>query len=226
VPRTLEETIAWAHANPKYTYKDGRLKGQTKSWAGLCEAFVNNAADLSSFPRAMLAGDASGPLDTDWAAAPAGSFHYWAGVGINGHVAFGLGSGMLLMASSRTNNMGVAIGTIHFKDYGLPLYRGWSMRHGTQRLAETAPAAITKVVVTPPIVFEETDHELKILNTPNNGGIYLSGPRGRVKIAGPADLNLLLRYLSAKNVADGKQRTEFYLSEIDFLTGNYLSKVL
>jgi hypothetical protein len=42
---------------------------------------------------------------------------------------------MLGMASSRTNNWGTAIGQVLFSDHGLPLYRGWSMRHGMQRLA-------------------------------------------------------------------------------------------
>lgn len=137
--RTIEGVLEWAKKNPLYTYKDGA--GRKKSWAGLCEAFVNNAGDFSqSFDSALLAGDASGWLNPNWKTAPIGAIHYWAGVGGDGHVAFELGGGTLLMASSRVSNIGTALGTIHFTDYGLPLYRGWAMKHGDETLATTTTA--------------------------------------------------------------------------------------
>lgn len=139
---TIEQVIAYARAHP---LRDG------KSWNGWCESFIWRAGGFDrSFPTALAAGDASGPLRKDWAAAPSGAIHYWAGVGGDGHVAFSLGGGMLLMASGRTSNFGTALGTLHFSNYGLPLYRGWTMRHGTQTLRSSVAAAA--VSTTTPIV--------------------------------------------------------------------------
>lgn len=138
--RTIDGVIEWAKSNPLYTYKEGALKGQKKSWAGLCEAFVNNAGGFNeSFGSAILAGNASGYLNPDWTKAPRGAIHMWAGVGGDGHTCFELGGGYLLMVSSR---LGTAPGIIHFTDYGLPLYRGWTMRHGTETLAGASTAGL------------------------------------------------------------------------------------
>jgi len=131
---TIDEVIQYAKDHPK---RDG------KSWAGWCESFVWRAGGFNgSFSSALLAGNASGDLNGEWAKAPRGAIHYWAGVGGDGHVAFELGGGTLLMASSRTSNYGTALGTIHFLDYGLPEYRGWTMRHGTETLAGVAASAV------------------------------------------------------------------------------------
>lgn len=134
MPNTIDDAIAYAQAHP---LRDG------KSWAGCCESFIWRAGGFTrSFPSAMDAGDASGPLNPNWAAAPRGAIHYWAGVGGDGHVAFELGGGTLLMASSQVSNYGTALGTIHFTDYArlnIP-YRGWTLRHGTETLAGTATA--------------------------------------------------------------------------------------
>ncbi|POH63965.1 hypothetical protein C3B59_10500 [Cryobacterium zongtaii] len=129
---TIDQVIQYAKDHPK---RDG------KSWAGWCESFVWRAGGFAgSFSSALLAGNASGPLNPNWGQAPRGALHYWAGVGGDGHVAFELGGGTLLMASSRTSSYGTALGAIHFTDYGLPLYRGWTMRHGTETLARTSLA--------------------------------------------------------------------------------------
>lgn len=130
---TMEQVIAYARAHPT---RDG------KSWSGWCESFVWRAGGFNgSFNNALAAGSASGPLNSNWASAPRGAIHYWAGVGGDGHVAFSLGGGMLLMASSRTSNYGVALGTLHFSNYGLPLYRGWTMRHGVETLEPSSSTA-------------------------------------------------------------------------------------
>lgn len=136
----MTNTIDMAHNYAKtHPTRDGR------SWAGWCESFVWRAGGFDrSFHNAMAAGDASGWLNPDAGSAPRGAIHYWAGVGGDGHVAFELGGGLLLMASEGvTTSYGTAIGTISFRDYarkGIP-YRGWSMRHGTQTLASSSATA-------------------------------------------------------------------------------------
>jgi len=140
---TIDGALAYAQAHPK---RDG------KSWAGWCESLIWRAGGFTdSFSSAMLAGDASGWLNPDWAKAPRGAIHYWAGVGGDGHVAFELGGGTLLMASSKVSSLGTALGLIHFIDYKLPEYRGWSMRHGTEALAvaKTAEIGITPIPEAP-----------------------------------------------------------------------------
>jgi len=137
MPRTIEGVIQYARDHPQ---RDG------ESWAGMCESFVWRAGGFNgSFNTALLAGTASKPLNPNWGSAPRGAIHYWAGVWIDdvecGHVAFELGGGTLLMASSRTSNYGTALGTIHFTDYNLPNYRGWSIYHGKETLAGISSTA-------------------------------------------------------------------------------------
>ncbi|NYJ20803.1 hypothetical protein [Glaciibacter psychrotolerans] len=129
---TIDQALDYARAHPT---RDG------KSWAGWCESLIWRAGGFTrSFASAQLAGDASGWLNPDWTTAPRGALHYWSGVGGDGHVAFDLGGGTLLMASSRVSSLGTALGLIHFLDYKLPEYRGWSLRHGTETLARSATA--------------------------------------------------------------------------------------
>ncbi|MFZ4894628.1 hypothetical protein ACL9RL_09275 [Plantibacter sp. Mn2098] len=179
--RTIEAVEAWARQNPLYTYKDGT--GRTKSWAGLCEAFVNNAGGFNqSFGSAMLAGDASGWLNPNWREAGRGSIHYWAGVGGDGHVAFDLGGGRLLMASSSvTERWGTAMGTISFTDYarlGIP-YRGHTKRHGTEQLAPSSQTAGT--IEEDDMSF--TDEDRKKLNAVYDA-VFLETPTSRGTPAG------------------------------------------
>ncbi|HEU5223425.1 MAG TPA: hypothetical protein VFU07_07065 [Candidatus Lumbricidophila sp.] len=138
MPRTVEGAVAWAKQHP--TKDVGPV--HANSWAGLCAGLVFWAGGFArSFDTALDAGDASGPLNSDWRAAPAGALHYWAGVGGNGHVAIDTGNDhTLLMASSQVSNFGNAVGTIRFADYRLPQYRGWSTRWGSETLAPSAPA--------------------------------------------------------------------------------------
>lgn len=134
MPNTIEQVEQYARAHPT---RDG------ESWNNWCESLIWRAGGFGpSFNSAMLAGDASEPLNPNWREAPRGAIHYWAGVGGDGHVAFELGGGLLLMASSYvTDSWGDHIGTVSFEDYaehGIP-YRGWSLRHGTETLAPSAP---------------------------------------------------------------------------------------
>jgi len=139
---TPNEVDAYARAHPT---RDGG------SWAGWCASFVFRAGGFERFyGNAMAAGDASGPLNPDPSKAGRGAIHYWAGVGGDGHVAFEMGGGLLLMASAGVSNYGTALGTITFTDYalkGIP-YRGWSYRWG----AETLDLSGTAGLPTTPIV--------------------------------------------------------------------------
>lgn len=134
MPRSIDGALEYAYTHPQ---RDGG------SWAGWCESFVFRAGGFTqSFGSAMLAGNASGPLNPDWSKAPRGAIHYWAGVAGDGHVAFELGGGSLLMASNATWTIGTALGTVPFQSYaklGIP-YRGWSFRHGNETLAGAGTA--------------------------------------------------------------------------------------
>ncbi|UOE45897.1 hypothetical protein [Agromyces larvae] len=143
MPRTFSEVIAWSK-NPS-----AAAAGEHVSWAGLCEEYINNSGNFNqAFSSALLAGNASGPLRTDYASAPAGAIVYWAGVGGDGHVAYIYqqdADPVLLMASSSVDeHWGRNIGLIRLSRYqakfGHPL-RGWTLRHGTETLAGvSAPA--------------------------------------------------------------------------------------
>lgn len=159
---TIDQALEYARAHPK---RDGG------SWAGWCESFVWRAGGFGvSFPSALAAGSASGPLNPLWSSAPRGALHYWAGVGGDGHVAFELGGGTLLMASSRVSNLGTALGTIHFTDYHLPLYRGWSMRHGSDTLAASALAGFDLNPLEPEMTPEQSRMLTAIYDAMFNGG--------------------------------------------------------
>lgn len=182
---TIEQVISYARAHPK---RDGG------SWAGWCESFVWRAGGFAgSFDTALLAGSASGPLNPDWASAPAGALHYWAGVNGDGHVAFSLGGGMLLMASSRTSNYGTALGTLHFANYGLPLYRGWSMRHGVQTLAKSAAAPAA--TATTPIIAVRKKNTMRLVWAENVG--YLVTEDGFTPLASPQVYSLFYRLINS-----------------------------
>lgn len=132
---SIDGAIAYARSHPT---RDGG------SWSGWCASFCYRAGGFSqSFVNAMTAGSNSGTLRSDWNYAPRGALHYWAGVGGDGHCAFELGGGLLMMASSAvTDSWGTAVGTVSFPTYalkGIP-YRGWSMRWGSETLAGSGTA--------------------------------------------------------------------------------------
>lgn len=136
MPNSLQGVIDYAR---NYPLRDGG------TWASWCASFVYRAGGFSrAFPSAMAAGDNAGGLNPNWQSAPAGAIHYWAGVGGDGHCAFELGGGLLLMASSSvTDRWGTAMGTVPFSTYarmGIP-YRGWSMRWGNETLSGSSTAS-------------------------------------------------------------------------------------
>jgi len=160
---TVDQALAWAAAHPTKTVGE-----PDDSWAGWCAALVGWASGTGVFfATALDAGDyveARYGLNPDWRAAPRGARHYWAGVWIDGvecgHVADDLGNDhTLLMASSRVSNLGTAIGTIRFADYGLPNYRGWSPYWGDTTFADygTRPAGLDARPITDPEQQEEDD---------------------------------------------------------------------
>lgn len=221
MPRSIDEVVAWARANPLYTYKDG--SGRRGSWSGLCEAFVNNAGDFDqSYSSALLAGNASGPLNPNWRSAPRGAIHYWAGVGGDGHVAFELGGGLLLMASSRVSNFGTAVGTIHFSDYGLPLYRGWTLRHGTQTLRNVAPApagAVTGAVAAPKPLPRKKSNMYLAWTTDGTG--WLVTEDGWLGLGSPQVYSLFYRLINSNQATspfhNGARPDTFLRAEVDIM---------
>jgi len=168
---TIAQAIDYAHAHPK---RDGL------TWHNWCESFVYRAGGFTaSFGSAQLAGDASGYLNPDWAAAPAGAIHYWSGAG-DGHVGFSLGGGLCLMASNGvTTFWGTDMGTATIPEYNARKtamhYRGWSMRHGTQTLTVTINVTnITTIPVAPTPEVILGDNMIRI-QAPGRG-IALVGP--------------------------------------------------
>lgn len=183
MPRNIEEVLEWAKQNRHYIYKDG--SGLKASWGGRCESFINNGGGFNeTFENATIAGDKSGPLNPSWKEAPRGAIHYWGGG--DGHDAFELGGGALLMASSQTNTKGVslgdALGIIHFTDYNLYNYRGWTMRHGTETLATITPIG---------------DEEIKPYIVSDGKAVYLCVPGQKmIHIKTPLALQAIRRMLA------------------------------
>lgn len=153
----------------------------------------------------MAAGDASGPLDSNYRTAQKGDLHYWAGVGGDGHVAIDLGGDgndrLLLMASNAvTDSFGNAIGAVWMSQYkrlGIP-YRGHSPRWGN----ETMAGALAPVPVIPTISEDDmADRGEVLLNFRHtddgknrNNTIYFRSPaRGIIAIRNPYELGLLNR---------------------------------
>lgn len=167
MPRTPAGAFAWAR-------NEATHGAVLKNWAGWCEKFINNAGAFNqSFGSALLAGNASGPLRSDYAAAPVGAIVYWSGVYINGvpfgHDAFVYEQGpdpLLLMVSSAVDvNWGHNIGLIRLSRYqakfGHPL-RGWTLRHGTETLSRSGLAGGG----TTPIINVQEEDEMIFVGVP------------------------------------------------------------
>ncbi|GAA1061951.1 hypothetical protein [Agromyces bracchium] len=196
MPNTVDQAIRFARDHP--TKDVGQVDS---SWAGWCAALVFWAGGFGrSFGTALEAGSNSGTLHPDWRTAPRGAIHYWAGVFIDGvecgHTAIDIGGGnhTLLMASSRVDNFGTAIGTITFADYDQPSYRGWSMKWGSETLAGVDTLGRPR-----PDDERDDDMTFRIVNPtdPGDNALYALSDSGRwVKISNPADLLLLQKFRS------------------------------
>ena len=189
MPHTIDEVVTYAQTHPHR--QDGT------SWASWCEAFVYWAGGFTrSFPTALAAGDASGPLNPDWTMAPRGAIHYWAGAAGDGHVAFELGNNLLLMASLKvTDRWGADMGTVTFNDYkkvGLP-YRGWTVRHGTENLTSTTVAATTGLHLLPPF---EGENIMKLFWDTDGTG-YLMTVNGILALTSMQVYHLLARVINS-----------------------------
>jgi hypothetical protein len=201
VPNTIYQAIAYARTHPRR--RDGN------SWVNWCEAFVFwTGGFTASFPSALLAGDASGPLNPAWADAPRGSIHYWAGAAGDGHVAFELGGGLLLMAwHSVTDRWGVGTGTVSFHEFakrGLP-YRGWSVRHGTETLAGIQPSTFGRHILLP----ELRRPNMLYLVWDTHGTGYLVTANGTLALTSMDVYNLFRRLINSKQNED---RPELFTS--------------
>lgn len=141
-PRNDAEMLAWFLSGPARTINNG-------DWNGGCEAAVVNAGQLIPYSSAMLAGNASGPLDPSPASAQGAEFSFWAGVGGLGHVVnhdprdprfiLGASATMAALGQQLGHNLARCLISDYQRVTGLP-YRGHSPRHGTQTLAHTIPA--------------------------------------------------------------------------------------
>jgi len=189
---TIEQVIAYAHAHPT---RDGG------TWHNWCESFVWRAGGFNgSFGSAQLAGNASGPLNPNWAAAPAGAIHYWSGAG-DGHVGFSLGGGLCLMASNGvTTSWGTAIGTATIPEYNARKtamsYRGWTMRHGVETLAPSAAAPAASTPPTP-ITTKARKKNKMYLVWDTIGSGYLVTDDGFCGLASPQIYNLFYRLINS-----------------------------
>lgn len=153
MPNTIEQVIAYARSHPT---RDGG------TWHNWCESFVWRAGGFGVFfGSATLAGDASGYLNPRAAAAPRGAIHFWGGG--PGHVGFELGGGLVLMASNGVTHLwGTALGTATIAEYARNkpnmIYRGWTLRHGIEKLAPTPkPAPAVAEVIIKPLPPKEED---------------------------------------------------------------------
>lgn len=169
MPRTIEQVDAFLRdpANKNRHQGDG--------WHNRCEQFVNNAGGFSqTFPTALAAAKASGPLNPDKSTMPHGAIGYWRGVWLwgsiakrfieCGHTAFW--NGRWAMASDAVTDMiGNGTGTIADADYErlrpAAIWWGWTLRHGIETLAPTPRPVIPKpapaAVIIKPLTPKEED---------------------------------------------------------------------
>lgn len=145
--RTLATYISWAHAHPA-KHQGGPWATSSNSW---CEQLVNNAGDFGSdfFASAALAGNASGPLNTNMASAEPGEFVYW-----TNHVGIVTSPGWMFCASQTFVGNGTGYGYMKIADYSrlhtTQHFRGHTYRHGNHVLK--VPVPIKPPVVKPPVV--------------------------------------------------------------------------
>jgi len=216
---TVEQFIAYARAHPK------NATGKGKSWHLWCEAFMYRAGGFTrSFGTATLAGDASGWLNPNAAAAPRGAFHYW-GTG-QGHVGLELGGGQILMASDGvTTSWGIALGVATLAEYSRnkpgPTYRGWSLRHGTQVLAQSAAAAASNVEQ---ITIRKRKKNKMHLVWDTNGTGYLVTEDGMMGLASPQVYKLFERVINSDQTKSPFNNTgapdTFFKAELDIMAAN------
>jgi hypothetical protein len=173
MPNTIEQAIAYARAHP--TNNGG-------TWHNWCSAFVHRAGGFTgAFDPAWLAALASGPLNLDSAAAPAGAIHYYSDQWSIGHVDFALGGDLHLGATNGATTMwGTAMGTYTTAEYRAKKpdmhYAGWSLRFGTETLtpSQASTAAFTESPLAP-IHFKEPDMAAFILSSSIGQTLVLDG---------------------------------------------------
>jgi hypothetical protein len=203
---------------PARTVNDG-------DWDGGCEAAVVNAAQLAAYSSAMLAGDASGPLDSNPSTARGSEFSFWGGVysaalkQYLGHVAWHdpIDPAYVFMASATAANNGQQLGhnlaRIKIDTYQrithLP-YRGHSFRHGTQAIARTIPAGGD---VTPLVDMEDEDMAriYVVTDGPEKNVTYLVAG-GRMSLIQPLDTLALsaAQQLSKDSPEADPAKVEYY----------------
>jgi hypothetical protein len=120
-----------------------------RNWNQWCQALMYQLTRLTGFPNppheylsAMIARAASGTLNGDAAAAPAGAIHFW----IQNHVGLSLGGERVLMASlaideawTPNGTVGVTTTSRYTARKGLT-YAGWALTDGGNVIPVTAAA--------------------------------------------------------------------------------------
>ncbi len=126
-----------------YSVDGIRLVDYVIDGESFCQQFAGNfweqvkgVATPQSYRSAKLAMDASGPLNPDWNAAPAGAYHYYDYLTF-GHVAPALGSGLQVSGTGYSTgaleSMGKHVYVHRVADYAKHLnYRGWAMTNGAR----------------------------------------------------------------------------------------------
>lgn len=114
------------------------MAGWCQTYAGLCWSAFFGRGTPNSYSNATAARKASQIVSRDPMAAPPGAFH-WFEYGVDGHVGFALGSGLMANATGRTagslHHYGKNIHIHRVADYGLP-YLGWSYTNGARQRIE------------------------------------------------------------------------------------------
>lgn len=126
--RTVQGMVDWARANPRPTTGEA-------SWDQMCGSFMVRSGNLqTSRSSAYLVAMASGWLNPNYAAAPAGAFHYWS-IGAYGHVGCDLSGGgyNVLMATYKLReSWGNAMGLNSVSGYNAATgarYLGWAANY-------------------------------------------------------------------------------------------------
>lgn len=219
MPRSIEEVIAWTR-DP-----DHRTPHNATDWHNRCEQYTNNAGDFSeSFSTAFKAAMASGPLTSDLTGIPNGAIGYWSGVVIDGeecgHTAFWYNGEWWMASDSVTNMVGKGTGSIAPAEYARrrprATWEGWTLRHGTETLTQSAPARLA-VMAAPPL---RRRNDMYLTWTTDGTG-WLVTEQGWTGLPSAQVYNLFHRLINSEQrdspFLNGKAPEQFNRAEVDIM---------
>jgi hypothetical protein len=219
MPRSIEDVIVWtrdpAHHSPH----------QGGSWHNRCEQYTNNAGNFTqSFSTAFKAAQASGPLTSDLTGIPNGAIGYWRGVVIGGeecgHTAFWYNGEWWMASDAVTNMVGKGTGSIAPAEYArrrpFAKWLGWTLRHGTETLAGSAPAGVALRAL-PGI----RSNQMYLTWTTDGTG-WLVTEQGWTGLPSPQVYNLFHRLITSKQnnspFINGQTPETFNRAEVDIMS--------